>query len=247
MSPSLWLPIVLTWTDSGSKCLPQMDPQLITDYARQRVMGPIQADEALLLHSLVRTAGVRRILELGGLRGFSARVFLDALACQPEHERRLYTVDLVRVVSQNPRVHKTIQKDATLLTAEDIDRAPLDLLFLDCHAYDATRTTVRNLLRGRLLSPNAFVVLHDTGRNRAAKLGWAQDGIHQPVERLVAQWMSNELGWHRISVHDDSRRLGGRHGLTVMQRKQDLRVPCTNWSAFFDVSQSECERVQRSS
>ena len=38
----------------------------------------------------------------------------------------------------------------------------------------------------------------------AASLGW----VHQPVERLVADWIVREYksaGWQRISIHDDTR------------------------------------------
>ena len=39
---------------------------------RQEVVGPMQDDEALLLFALARTMGVNRVLEVGGLGGFSA-------------------------------------------------------------------------------------------------------------------------------------------------------------------------------
>ena len=46
----------------------------------QMVNGPIQDDEALMLYAVVRTMRLRRVLELGGLSGYSARNFLSALS-----------------------------------------------------------------------------------------------------------------------------------------------------------------------
>ena len=45
----------------------------------QVVVGPVQDDEALLLFALVRCMRLRRILEVGGLDGYSARNFLRAM------------------------------------------------------------------------------------------------------------------------------------------------------------------------
>lgn len=234
------------------RCTPLMESSLVIhsdQYPLQSVLGPIQTDEAALLHSLVRVTGTKRVLELGGLAGFSARVFTDAVRCQDPRLRRVYTVDLRPVRSVEPSTHTAILKDATLLTLADIEHKPIDLLFLDCHSYNATRHTVTHLLAERMLTDGALVVLHDTGRNHNTDLYWAKDGIHQPVERLIAQWMSNELEgqWQRVSFHDDRRVLGGRHGLTVMQRRHDLAVPCTGWKRFFDISEEDCIRVQQGS
>ena len=209
---------------------PQMDTNLIQRYPLQDVAGPIQADEAMLLFAIVRVTNTCRILELGGLDGFSAQVFLDALEAKGSNAK-LYTVDLVEVKSQDGgRRHKTIHKDAAELTMQDIDDEAIDLLFLDCHCYYATKTTVENMLKFNMLSENALIVLHDTGKHLYSKdLGWNRDGIHQPAERLIARWLSGTQKWQRISFHDDHRN-PFRHGVTVMQRKVDLSIPAdTNW------------------
>jgi predicted O-methyltransferase YrrM len=49
-------------------------------------MGLIQDDEALFLFGLIRVVRIKRILEIGGLNGYSALNFLKAL----EHSPRLY-------------------------------------------------------------------------------------------------------------------------------------------------------------
>lgn len=230
---------------SSQSCSPYLPPHLIHDYPKQDVQGPIQADESMLLHALLRTSGASRALELGGLQGHSASVFLHAMKCQPEY--KMYTVDLNPVANQDPRHHKTLQKDAKFLTPDDIDHEPIDVLFLDCHAFYATQQTILNLLNRNMLRKNGLIVLHDTGKNHNPKLWWAQDGIHQPVERLVAQWLSHRQSdtWQRISIHDDDRTGGGRHGITIMQRRANLKTPCTNWKQHFDVQTArECKEAQ---
>ena len=61
------------------------------DYPWQRRRGPMQADEMLLLFSVVRTSSVRRILEIGGLSGFSAFNFLEALRSGPMRQCSYFT------------------------------------------------------------------------------------------------------------------------------------------------------------
>ena len=223
-------------------CKPLLDPTLWGEYTQQRVLGPIQTDEAFFLHALVRTTGITRVLEIGGFLGHSARVFLDAMQCAPTFT--MYTVDINPVPNVDPLHHWTIQKDAVTLTPADVGGARIELLFLDCHAFYATRAVVELMLRHEMLTPDAFVVLHDTGRNHDPRMRWTRNGIHQPVERLIAQWLSSSHGWQRLSFHDD-RRKHGRHGLTVMQRKHNLSVPCDGWTQFFDASRQDCMAINR--
>ena len=55
----------------------------------------MQADEMLLLFSIIRTSSVRRVLEIGGFHGDSAFNFLQALRCK--RGGAVITVDLQRV------------------------------------------------------------------------------------------------------------------------------------------------------
>ena len=218
----------------------------------QMVVGPVQDDEALLLFAMTRALGVNRVLEVGGLLGFSARNFLEAVACTPAPA--VYTLDLDAVPRVGPR-HFTIQKSAELLTAADLHNKPVDLLMLDCHHYPATTELLRRLLREDLLAPNALIALHDTGLHpvqgwfnwssiesrqgnvATVKMPDTEGRMHQPVERLVAQWLVKydcNGDWQTIVVHDDAVRGGVaamRHGLTLMQRRVSLYVPrhvCSN-------------------
>ena len=217
---------------------------------RQDVAGPVQDNEALLLFALVRVLGVNRVLEIGGLSGHSARVFSAALNCMPR--AKVYTIDLLKVPSVAAN-HHTLQKNAANLTAADVDHEPIDLLFLDCHNYDASVALVKSILRQNLLSPTALVVLHDTGMSELGFLrerfpGFArsigpddprlmppnQQGkrffIHQPVERMVSVWLTRydcTGNWQTLAAHDDAQKgaTPNRWGLTIMQRKVDLSVP----------------------
>ena len=76
----------------------------------QNVVGPMQDDEALLLFALARTMGVTRVLEVGGLGGFSATNFVAAIACARGGGRNaaVYTVD-INIVPRIGPYHRTIQ------------------------------------------------------------------------------------------------------------------------------------------
>jgi predicted O-methyltransferase YrrM len=51
----------------------------LTQPSHQNVSGPIQDDEALLLFALIRVMCMRRVLEVGGLFGYSATNFIQAV------------------------------------------------------------------------------------------------------------------------------------------------------------------------
>ena len=93
----------------------------------QMVVGPIQDDEALFLYSIVRAMRMKNILEVGGLNGYSAKNFLEAMI-----DGVLYTVDL-NIVPKLSNNHFLIQKNAAIVKASDFIKGPLDLVFFDCH------------------------------------------------------------------------------------------------------------------
>mmetsp|Transcript_151004 Transcript_151004/g.266454 ORF Transcript_151004/g.266454 Transcript_151004/m.266454 type:complete len:260 (-) Transcript_151004:58-837(-) len=217
----------------------------------QAVAGPIQDDEALLLFATIRVTGVRRVLEVGADKGDSAFNFLAALRCATA--ARLYSVDTKPVKAMGPR-HTTISKDAANLTWSDIDYNPVDLLFLDCHHYGSTKRLVQRVLSQKMLRSDGMVALHDTGLHswqrhpspkgeKPVTIGNKTLYVHQPTERIIAQWLPRydpEATWQRISFHHDRRR-PYRHGLTLMQRRVNLRVEnCDDWSPSFGLSQRDC-------
>jgi hypothetical protein len=98
----------------------------LTQDPTEKVLGPIQDTEALFLYSVVRGMRMRRVLEIGGLSGYSARNFLQAFA-KPA-ESIMYTVDVDPVPQLAPN-HCVLLKDARHVTMEDLHGLPLDHAF----------------------------------------------------------------------------------------------------------------------
>lgn len=210
---------------------------------KQRTVGPMQDDEMLLLYAFIRVTRSARVLELGGMRGDSARNFIYATTGLPM--ARVYTVDLIRVKSQGD-THVTLAMDATNLRREHVDGAPLDLILLDCHHYNATMHTLRALWREGLIQHNTTLALHDTGLHEARRDPGRRHAmhlnrlraqpdlvVHQLVERLVVEELRSRgiegTGldrWSAVHAHRDriaeGDALAFRHGLTLMQLDRKL-------------------------
>lgn len=196
----------------------------LTQSEDENVSGPIQDTEALFLYSIVRGMRMRRVLEIGGLSGYSATNFVRALG----EGGTMYTVDIHHVpqVSQN---HKVIVKDAQTLTAADVDNEPLDMIFFDCHDYVQMAVFDRLVEQG-IVTDSTIIALHDTNVHPQQFVPWAYqvDGggwVHQKVERD----MSNEFvrrgysAFHlhtRLDRHDES--FPFRHGVTILQKNVPL-------------------------
>lgn len=200
----------------------------------QQVGGPVQDDEALLLYAAVRTMRVRRVLEIGGLSGYSARNFVRAMAW--ERKAEVYTVDLNPVESVAPN-HHTICKDAALLTPDDLHGQPLDLVFFDCHVFDAQMDLFVRLKNHDLIHDKTVIALHDTNLHPRKQAPWAYpvsdaDGsagfVHQAVERRMVNVLRSQFGYDAFCAHTDMLRhddiLPARHGLTLMRKFSELRT-----------------------
>ena len=197
----------------------------LTQSADEAVIGPIQDTEALLLYSVVRGMRMRRVLEIGGLSGYSAANFVAAFAKPAESV--VYTVDLNRVPQQAPN-HVIIVKDAAQVTPDDINYQPLDMVFFDCHVYDAQMTLFKNLVEAHLITPRTIIALHDTHTHPrrvvdfAYRLADTDEWVHQPVERRMVNEFVDKHGYHAFSLHtphdshDES--MPFRHGLTLLQK-----------------------------
>jgi len=196
----------------------------LTQAPEQHAEGPIQDDEALLLYALVKVMRLRRILEVGGLSGYSALNFLKAI----ENSGTVYTVDLQPVAPQ-AKNHRVITNDAGLLAAKDVDSEPLDLIFFDCHAYKAQMELYFRLSAQRIITPRTVLALHDTNLHPRRFAPWSipvDDGFaHQWVERQMADDF-RRLGYDAISFHTELTRhdasLPYRHGLTVLGKYRTL-------------------------
>jgi predicted O-methyltransferase YrrM len=186
----------------------------LTQPENQDVMGPIQDDEALVLYSIIRTMRLKRIVELGGLNGYSATNFIKAL----NNDGILYTVDYddCPIVSNN---HKLIKKDIGVVNKDDFDNTPIDMIFFDCHAYDASLKCFITLSEQGIITDDTILTLHDTNL-------YPNGFMHQPTERHLVNLFTT-LGYHvfnlhtKPEVHNDN--LPNRHGLTICQKYKILQ------------------------
>jgi hypothetical protein len=191
----------------------------------QEVWGPIQDDEALLLFALIRTVRMRRILEVGGLHGYSATNFLAAMG-----GGEVYTIDLNPVPSVGPG-HTTIQKDIAHVTAADLCGRAVDLVFFDCHVFEAQIAAFRNLRAQHIITDATYVAIHDTGLHprQFASTSYAVSGgwVHQPSERQMVNEL-HRMGYDAISFHTTADAHGPhlpfRHGLTLLRMFRPLEL-----------------------
>ena len=104
----------------------------LTQEPSQMVLGPIQDDEALVLFSIIKTCVFKRIVEIGGLHGYSAKNFLESVGT----DGTVYTIDITHLTPISPN-HITIIKSVDQVVKDDIkDR--VDMVFFDCHDYNSS-------------------------------------------------------------------------------------------------------------
>jgi predicted O-methyltransferase YrrM len=195
----------------------------LTQPESQNVSGPIQDDEALFLYSIIRGCRLNRILEIGGLSGYSAKNFLQALSFSKTGV--LYTCDFNEVPTLSDN-HKVIIKNALDLTVNDLDNQPLDLVFFDCH--DMVQIDIYcKLVNNNIINDNTIIALHDTNLHYPPYHHWGvyneneKGYAHQPVERQMVNIFKN-LDYDIFSISTDSTKHSPdfpvRHGLTVCKK-----------------------------
>lgn len=197
--------------------------------AHQAVCGPIQDDEALLLFAVIRVMRMQTILEIGGLNGYSAINFCKALG----KNGVLYTCDLnpVKICAKN---HRVIQKDARLITKEDLEDNELDMVFFDCHDYEAQIALFLSLSRNNIITDKTLLALHDTGLHphKFSPQSYLVNGeelgfVHQPVERQMVNDFKR-IGYDAICFHTQMKRHDDsfpfRHGITLMAKFKHLTI-----------------------
>jgi len=198
----------------------------------QNVGGPVQDDEALLLYALVRCMRIRRITEIGGLNGYSARNFLKAL--QWETDGAVYTIDLNPVASQGPN-HFTYAENVANMTPEHFHGKALDMVFFDAHVFEEQMTMFHNLTQAGIITDATLIALHDTGLHPYKTAPWSYPlaeterevgFVHQPVERLMVNELRSRFGYDAICVHmlpgRSDATMPVRHGLTLMRKFSPL-------------------------
>jgi predicted O-methyltransferase YrrM len=197
-------------------------------------LGPVQRDEALMLHGLARVIRPETVVELGFGHGDSALNFLAAL----DDDARVYAFDVDpasadfarKRFGHDPRLVFRSRSQAEL-TADDLDGRRADLVFLDAgHDLSLNQATFERLVP--LMAPDAILAVHDTGAVPRALFAsghsllddgshWAGDEYeHQPEERAFVNWVL-ERHPEFAQVHLHSRRTI-RCGLTLLQRSAPL-------------------------
>jgi predicted O-methyltransferase YrrM len=199
----------------------------LTQAEHQNVSGPIQDDEALFLYSIIRGCRLTRILEIGGLNGYSGTNFLKALSYT--NDGILYTCDLNQVPKLAPN-HVVIVKNALGLSIDELDNKPLDLIFFDCHDMIQMDIYFRFVNSG-IITDKTILALHDTnlhyppyhycGTFVKEENGYA----HQPVERTMVN-IFKDLGYDIFSISTDASKHSAdfpvRHGITVCKKFVNL-------------------------
>jgi len=199
----------------------------LTQPENQNVSGPIQDDEALFLYSIIRGCRLTRILEIGGLSGYSAKNFLQALSFSKDGV--LYTCDLnpVPILAEN---HKVITKNALDLTINEIDNKPLDLIFFDCH--DMCQMNIYDkFVKNNIINDNTILALHDTNlhyppyQHCGVFIEKENGYAHQPIERDMVNLFKN-LGYDVFAISTDhtkhNEHFPVRHGVTVCKKFKTL-------------------------
>jgi hypothetical protein len=202
----------------------------LTQEPTQNVWGPIQDDEALFLYSIIRGCRMSRILEIGGLNGYSAHNFLKALDYEGNNGI-LYTCDL-NPVPKKADNHVTIIKNALHITPDELDNKPIDMVFFDCH--DMVQMNIyHNFVDKNIITDNTVIALHDTNLHYSPWNKWgpyvpSENGYaHQPVERLMTNYFKN-MGYDifsistNISKHSDNFPI--RHGVTICRKFKKFAV-----------------------
>lgn len=210
----------------------------LTQSEDQNVGGPVQDDENLFLYSIIRGCRLSRILEIGGLDGYSAKNFLQAMDYNRSETDKdnymLYTCDLFDVPNQGPH-HKVIVKNGVDLTPDDVDNKPLDMVFFDCH--DMIQMVIYSVLCSKqIITDNTILALHDTnlhyppfqhrkhyapydpiGEYVPSEGGFA----HQPVERHMTN-IFKDMGYDIFSIGTDASKHSAefpvRHGMTICRK-----------------------------
>lgn len=197
----------------------------LTQEENQRVIGPIQDDEALLLYSVIRVMRLRNIVEIGGLGGYSAMNFLKAIG----NSGNVVTIDLTPTQNMGDR-HIVLVGDAANVTPEQLQVDSIDLLFFDAHDYPAQMKFFHTMRDAGMISDSTIIALHDTGTH-PMNLGWCyetnQGFVHQKVERAMTNDFFH-MGYQpvcfhtKLSVHDET--LPFRHGLTLLSKFNPLSI-----------------------
>lgn len=213
------------------------------DQHGEKVIGPIQSDEALLIYSMIRVIRPKVILEFGFSKGFSSLNFLKAM---PD-DSAIFSYD---ISEESEKISETIKdgrfkfifKGQDAFESADIDNLPVDVVFFDAsHNADLNIVTFKKIVK--LINNNALILVHDTGswHNSCNELpgdttGYYVNGypfpkgyflnnkeyIHQQGERKFVNYLREHYPEFQ-QVHFHSTRTF-RHGITLLQNSKPLAI-----------------------
>lgn len=194
----------------------------------EKVWGPIQDDEALLLFSVVKVIRPKILVECGMLTGYSTVNFLKAL----DSNAKLFTYDIIMHNKNSPafldKRFNFILKSQALFSPADINNEKIDFVYLDNgHYFDVNVEFWKKV--NEFIKPNGLMAIHDTGlhneeihpdeKNMPCVCEFENlCGVeHVPAERQFVNWLiDNYPEWEVINFHSFN---FYRHGLTFLQKK----------------------------
>lgn len=190
----------------------------------QKIVGPIQDDEALLLFALCKSMIIKRVVEVGTLGGYSTKNFIEAVG-KDGHVISVDKKSFAHKYDNFTFIHKNIQ---------DVDSTEIpwliDLIFFDSHNELAQLKFYDKMVSSRKINSDTIIAVHDTNLHPdglsigvKTKDGW----IHQPSERNFVNKLI-DYGWSAFHVHTKLERhndsLPFRHGLTLLNKKKYLNI-----------------------
>lgn len=189
----------------------------LTEAYDQCGRGEMQDDEALFLFALVRGCRISRVVEFGGLFGYSAKNFCEAVSWMPKSQ--VYSVDIAKVpkVAENLTV---LRMSAGDVRPEHLDNAPIGLVFFDCH-HASQNQVMQNI--APLITDETVIAIHDT--NLIYDLDTGQPRRHQPIECDLANSI-RAMGYDAFSIRTRPEQhcleFPLRTGLTILQKFRPL-------------------------
>lgn len=196
----------------------------LTQGEDQKVIGPVQDDEALFLFALCKVMLVKNVVEIGVQNGYSAQNFLRAVG----NEGSVIGIDINETAFRSDGF-TFIHSCAGAVSPEQIPWN-IELLFFDSHSEYAQKKFFENMITAGKITDETIIALHDTGLHPAGVIGGVKLGngyAHQPVERMLSNWLVS-YGYSpfhahtNISKHND--KLPFRHGLTILCKQKILEV-----------------------
>lgn len=117
-----------------------------------KVLLPLwKASSRIAAPNAVRTPPPRLSPQVGGKSGYSAKNFIRAIAHTRSPDAKVYTVDIFPVPKQGDN-HVVLTKNASLISAADVENKHIDLLFFDCHEIGAQIDLYGQLQKAGLLT-----------------------------------------------------------------------------------------------